>query len=145
MKKISVIILVIAFVSCAEKLIEKPEHLISKKEMINILYDLAVLTAARNSNSAELIENNILTMPYIYTKYNIDSIQFAESDLYYAADPANYEDLFIQVQTRLDKEKEMVLDAREAKSDSIKKVYEAEIKKKKAEKAKDFLLKTEEN
>ncbi|MCK0158656.1 DUF4296 domain-containing protein [Cellulophaga sp. F20128] len=139
MKKFSVIILLLAFVSCAEKLIEKPQNLIPKKKMINVLYDLAIITAAKNSNSAELIENNIETMPYIYAKYNIDSIQFAESDLYYAADPTNYEDLFIQVQTRLDKEKSVLTDARKVKNDSISKANDAKAKSKKV---KDTLLRS---
>ncbi len=111
----------ISFISCTEKLIKKPENLIAKKKMVDILYDLAVITAAKNTNSIVLIEKNIKTMPYIYSKYKIDSIQFAESDLYYASDPTIYEDLFTQVEKRLHKEKTTIESAMHKKPESDKK------------------------
>lgn len=107
------------FISCAEKLIEQPENLIPQDKMTTILYDLSLLFAAKNTNKAVLIENDIEIMEYLYSKYKIDSIQFVQSDLYYASIPEVYETIYKEVETRLDAEKEQIQDARMQKSDSI--------------------------
>lgn len=103
MKRFFGLFLVIAtMASCAEKTIEEPENLIPESKMVAILYDLAIINAAKQTNSNVLVENNVRTMPYLFTKYKIDSVQFADSNIYYAADPIAYEALYKEVQTKLD-------------------------------------------
>lgn len=92
--------------SCSNKSeIKKPEKLIEKKEMENILYDLAILQATRNSNTRLLYDNHIDSKKYIYQKYHIDSLQFAENNRYYASDFKEYKDLFDRVINRIETQK----------------------------------------
>lgn len=102
--------------SCGEKLIEKPDNLIPEKKMALILYDLAIIAAAKSSNSAILIENNIETMDYIYDKYDIDSVQFVKSNGYYASLPTVYEAIYTTVNTRLQEEKKKLEEAGKEKN-----------------------------
>ncbi len=118
MKKIALVLLMIMFISCAEKLIEQPKNLIPQDKMTAILYDLALLVAAKNTNKTVLIENDIEIMEYLYSKYKIDSIQFVQSDLYYASIPAVYETIYKGVEARLEDEEKQIQDARKQKSDS---------------------------
>ncbi len=50
MRKIFLLILTFsALFSCGEEVIEKPINLIPKEKMIDILYDLAIINAAKSS------------------------------------------------------------------------------------------------
>ncbi len=101
MKKIGFIFLFLAVVSCVEKLVEKPENLISKEQMTDVYYDLVVLAAAKNTDNDILVENKIDAMNFIFTKYKIDSTQFVSSDLYYASTPIVYEEIYEGVESKL--------------------------------------------
>lgn len=108
---------------------EKPEKLIEKETMENILYDLALLQALKGHSPKELAKNNVEARTYIYQKYKIDSMQFVQSNRYYSADIDGYKLMFDHVIQRLDKEKK-------AAKAIVKK--ETEAKKKKA---KDSIIK----
>lgn len=125
MKRFFGLFLVIAAIaSCAEKTIEEPENLIPESKMVDILYDLAIINAAKQTNANVLVENNVRTMPYLFTKYKIDSVQFADSNTYYAADPIAYEGLYKEVQSKLDTIKKQVESKNLFKADSIAKSKE---------------------
>jgi hypothetical protein len=53
--------------------------------MIDIMYDLAVLEGIKYQNRL-LDSNQINSATYIYKKYKIDSLQLAQSNVYYASD-----------------------------------------------------------
>ena len=105
--------------SCLEKVVEEPKDLISKDKMTSILYDLAILNAAKNTNATVLTDNNIETMDFIFSKYKIDSLQFVTSDIYYASLPITYEAIYVEIDERLEKEKERMRTAK-IEADSIK-------------------------
>lgn len=119
MKKIYVFLLIIGFFSCAEKLLEKPENLIPKEKMVLILNDLAVVNAAKVTNAQILVQHKIEPTEYIFTKYGIDSVQFVESDRYYASIPEEHEEIYLAVEAKLETEKNRI-GARKKKNDSIK-------------------------
>lgn len=127
LKSIWVCMVLLSIVSCKDKTIEKPDNLISKKQMTDILLDIALLNAARGATTDMMEKNGIVPEEYIYQKYDIDSLQFAESNTYYASKPANYAAMYKEVQTRLKGMKEEFDEAREAqrKSDSIQKANPA--------------------
>jgi len=106
--------------SCAEKVIEPPEDLIPTDKMTEILYDLSLLNAASSIGGNALKEKGIETMPYLFEKYGIDSLQFVTSDQYYASIPLTYEAIYKDIQTRLEKEVEQIETARKQRSDSIR-------------------------
>lgn len=92
--------------SCQKEGIEKPDNLIPKEKMIDIIYDLSILQSMRNGNQAVLDSNKINASTYVYKKYKIDSLQFAKSNEYYAAESIkNYEKLYESVNERLLKNK----------------------------------------
>ncbi|PCJ95480.1 MAG: hypothetical protein COA50_09785 [Flavobacteriaceae bacterium] len=123
MKKIAFVLLATMFFSCAEKLIEKPEKLIPEDKMTAILYDLTLLAAAKNTNKAILKKNDIVVMEYLFSKYKIDSIQFVQSDLYYASIPAIYETIYKEVGARLEAEEKLIEEERKQKNDSATITY----------------------
>lgn len=129
MKRIFLAILICLVVSCGEKLIEKPDNLIPRDKIVQIYQDIILLNAAKSTNSKVLVENNITLMPYVYKKYNIDSVQLTQSDQYYAADPALYEELHKEVNTKLEELKSELEERRETVVDSIKKSEEQKVKK----------------
>lgn len=120
MHKIFLLILTISTLfSCGEEVIEKPANLISKEKMIDILYDLAIINAAKSSGPKVTENTNFEPMEYIYNKYKIDSVQFVTSDLYYASLPLEYEDIYKKLENRIVKEKERFVKSGERKKDSL--------------------------
>ncbi len=111
---------VVLTVSCKKKLIEPPDDLIPEDKMIEILYDLAVLNGIQSTNPAVIEEYKIETMPYIYDKHEVDSLQFVLSDQYYASVPEIYQSLYQEVEKRLDEQVRAMEEARKQKNDSIK-------------------------
>lgn len=119
---------------------KKPNNLISKNKMIDIITDINLVTAAKGIDKKLLEEKGINPQKYIYQKYNIDSIQFAESNNYYAYDVKDYEDIYLSVKQRLEKQKEQyeAIEAKELKEkDSLKKIKRKEIDSLKRNKAKN--------
>ena len=125
MAKYGVLLVFILLFSCNEKVVEKPENLIPAEKMTVVLYDVAVINAAKNMNQDILIEYNIEPMAYIYSKYGIDSLQFVKSDLYYASNPSEYETIYTAVKDKLEKD-EKYMEEHNKKMDSIKAAKERE-------------------
>jgi len=106
MKKILLILLAVtAFASCNKVAAEKPNNLIPEEQMVDILYDMAILEAIRTQKPLVLESYQVKPTEYIYKKYKIDSVQFAKSNLYYASDLEKYKKLYDKVADRLDKTK----------------------------------------
>ncbi len=105
MKK-ALCILCVLFFSCAEKLLEKPENLINKDKMIDIVEDLTLLKAANSTNGSVLERYDIEAMNYIYEKYSIDSVGLAESNMYYASLPDEYTEIYTVVEERIKTERD---------------------------------------
>ncbi len=104
---------------------KKPDNLISKNKMIDIITDISLVNAAKSTNKKLLEGNGVNPEKYIYEKYNIDSIQFAESSNYYAYDVKGYEDIYVSVKQRLEKQKEEYKELQEKErkeKDSIRKL-----------------------
>lgn len=110
MKKVAVFVsLIFLFASCTVKNeIKKPEKLIEKDVMENILYDLALLQALKGYSPLELQKNSVNPKSYIYQKYKIDSIQFVENNKYYSSDIEEYKLMYERIITRIEKEKKDV-------------------------------------
>lgn len=108
MKKILPFLIVLAiFASCEKELAKKPDRLIEKDKMVDIIYDLTLLGVMRNQNAVLLDSFKNNSNQYIYKKHKIDSIQFAQSNIYYAADFKEYKKMYEQVKLRLEKNKKL--------------------------------------
>ncbi len=95
-----VFILIFGFLGCES--VKKPDNLISKKKMINILIDARLIASANGANRKTMEKNGVFVNEYIYKKYNIDSLQFAESNAYYVRKLSDYEDIYLKVKDSID-------------------------------------------
>jgi uncharacterized protein YcfL len=126
MKKIITLLLtLLLFVGCKEEVVKKPSQLIAKDKMIAIMHDLALLDGIKYQAASITDSLKITPAQYIFKKYKVDSLQFAQSNVYYAADYIEYKNMFDQIIKRLDNRKVVVdsilkiEDAKKAKLDSI--------------------------
>ncbi|MEO1484766.1 MAG: DUF4296 domain-containing protein [Bacteroidota bacterium] len=121
MKQLGItLLLFLMLVGCAEKVVEPPANVIPREKMITILYDLALLNATNTSFRNVMQKQNKQMMELLYERHNIDSLQFAESDLYYASKPLEYEYIYEQIESRLKKKQKGLEDAKKQANDSIK-------------------------
>ena len=107
-------------VSCAEKVVEEPENLIPKEQMMDILHDLAIFNAAQATTSRKFKDSRIDIMDFIYTKYDIDSAQFSQSDLYYASLPLEYQAIYEGVEARVKQKKDTLEAIGKRRNDSVR-------------------------
>jgi hypothetical protein len=108
MKKSISLLAILALFGCKEDLVKKPDTLIEKSKMMNIMYDLALLEAIKYQSPTVLDSNQIRPKQFIYKKYKIDSLQLAQNNVYYAADYKNYKIMFEAVVKRVTNEKKRV-------------------------------------
>lgn len=82
---------------------KKPKNLISKEEMVSILIDAKLISSANSVNRKVMQENGIFPDSYVFNKYDIDSIQFAESNAYYTYRVKDYEEIYEIVKDSLER------------------------------------------
>ena len=73
MKKILILIVAVTMSSCDRT--EKPpapENLLSQDKMVEVLYDVYVLNAAKGASKTVLEKNGIFPQDYVFQKHNID-------------------------------------------------------------------------
>lgn len=106
MKHFLYIFIAVFFLGCSHvERPKKPKNLIAKEKMSDIIYDLYILNAAKGVNRKLLELHGVMPLEYIYSKYNIDSLQFAESNTYYAFDTEVYSVIIEKVKADLEKSK----------------------------------------
>lgn len=157
-KYILILLLLTIVFSCGKNNIiepEKPDNLISESKMVDILYDMSIVSAAKGVNKKLLENKGVHPEEFVYNKYDIDSIQFAESNAYYSFDIRVYQNIYAKVKERLEadkngfneilereKEKRDSISLANKKADSIKKAKLKE-RKRPNEKAKSLSKKVE--
>ena len=104
-------ILISLIFSCKEEVVKKPENLVEKEIMVDVMYDLALLEAIKYQSPNALQAHKINPDEYIYKKYKIDSAQFVQSNMYYASDYKEYKKMYDQINSRLVKNKSLLEEA----------------------------------
>lgn len=139
MKNFTIIILILFLsVSCKKELVKQPAKLIEKEKMVDIMYDLSLLEAIRYQKPLSLDSLDSDPTKFVLKKYKVDSLQFAQNNIYYASDYESYKEMFDEVNKRIavnqraadslakiDEKKEAKAKKnklKEIKADSIKKV-----------------------
>ncbi|RXR35411.1 DUF4296 domain-containing protein [Flavobacterium piscinae] len=140
------VFLVISFFfmfSCNQENIKKPNKLIEEEMMIDIIYDISILEAINSVNPGKLDEYQIDSRQYIFKKYKIDSIQFAENSAYYASDLKKFKKMYEKVENRIVENKKLAdclriknqevinkaaIELRTLSKDSLKKTIKKEAK-----------------
>jgi len=102
LKKLALIIVLFVF-SCQNNGVEKPDNLIEKDKMVDILYDVSLLEAVRSQGINGGVTNKEIN-DFVKRKYNVDSTQFVKSNRYYAADVEEYKEMYEKIKTRVDEE-----------------------------------------
>lgn len=101
MKKIIILVCgVLVLMGCNGNSIDKPNNLIGKEKMVDILYDISLLEAIKNQNINGGLSSKAGN-EYIYKKYKIDSLQLVKSNKYYAANIEEYKKMVEEVKARL--------------------------------------------
>lgn len=98
------VILVLAFVSCEESVVPKPEALIKEKKMIEMLADihLAEATFTRFRYDSAMVHSTSANFYYsILDKYQIQDSVFEQSFVYYASTPKSFEEMYRKVMNKL--------------------------------------------
>jgi len=116
MKRIILLLIPVIMFSCGRDKAEKPKHLLSENEMANVIYDINMLQAMRSSKPELLDDNNVKAKNYIFKKYKIDSLTFAQNNAWYAIDMEKYEAIQKKVSERIKRER----DAFAPKKDTLK-------------------------
>ncbi|MGM5469385.1 DUF4296 domain-containing protein [Flavobacteriaceae bacterium LMO-SS05] len=122
MKKLFCILICVLFSCNTIEKPKKPDGLISKEKMVDILYDVYLLNSAKGVNKKLLELNGVLPEQYVFEKYNIDSTLFADSNNYYAYDTKAYESILNNIKEKIDSKKK--------EYEALEKVEEAVRKKK---------------
>lgn len=117
MKYLLCIVLSVFIFGCQDvKRPEKPENLIPKDQMVDILTETYLINAARSYDIKEIRKKQLKLDSFILKKFKIDSLQFAKSNEYYTADLNTYNSLFVKVEEKLN--------AIKNRTDSVYKVIE---------------------
>ena len=96
-----IFILLILFVSIGCETSNKPNNLIGKKQMENIIFDILILNGI-NTNSL-MNEVEVIGDEFIFERYSIDSLQFYESEAYYSKKPRDHYEIYSNVKKRISK------------------------------------------
>ena len=113
--RITSLILIILFASCKSNTIyDEPVDLIPKDSMMMLLKDLYLATAAKNIKNARQ-QKKVSYTTLVYNKYNIDSLRFNSSNLYYTSKIDVYEPMLNEITALLKKEQEFFTEAKKIK------------------------------
>jgi hypothetical protein len=124
MKYIAALLLTLTLWCCQDvKRPEIPLNLIPEDQMAEVLTEVYLINAARSFDNRVIIEQKIKLDSFFFRKFNIDSLQFVESNAYYTSNLSAYNKLFTKVEER------MVLLKEEADCLSLEFVQELEAKR----------------
>ncbi len=122
MRIILTLIILVIVQSCKDFNNKKPENLISEDKMVEILFDLEIINAARGDNK-KIIEEKISNVNnYLQNKYKIGIDQFENSISYYSSDILKYSSIIQEVEQKLDSTKKLIqkkINAKRNRQDSL--------------------------
>ncbi|MEK9614201.1 MAG: DUF4296 domain-containing protein [Flavobacteriaceae bacterium] len=85
---------------------KKPKNLIPEETMEKIIYDATLIDIMSSFSEKNPNFEDIMGKSYLFIKYNVDSLQLANSESYYAKNPKLYYRIHAKVIKRIDKEKD---------------------------------------
>lgn len=129
MKKITVLLVLIFIVSCTSNTIfEAPKDLIPKDSMQLLMIDMLIAESAKYQKNKNL-QKDVNYMPFVYEKYEIDSLRFHKSNVYYTSRIDEYKKMLDTVKSRLETIKKKYATLRNLK-DSLKRDSLQKLKRK---------------
>lgn len=92
----------LTFLGCQEITpVKKPENLIPREQMEEIMYEAIILKSARGFNVGQLASKGVNPDTYIFEKFGIDSTQYAANTAYYASQLEEYTQMNTRVKERI--------------------------------------------
>ncbi len=102
MKNIASFILILTLWCCQDvKRPEIPVNLIPEDQMTEVLTEVYLINAARSFDNRTILDQKIKLDSFFFRKFNIDSLQFVESNAYYTSNLSAYNKLFKKVEERM--------------------------------------------
>tara|TARA_R110000772_G_scaffold87489_7_gene182403 strand:+ start:55 stop:579 length:525 start_codon:yes stop_codon:yes gene_type:complete len=102
MKNIAALVLTLTLWCCQDvKRPEIPVNLIPEDKMAEVLTEVYLINAARSFDNRTIMEQKIKLDSFFFRKFNIDSLQFVESNAYYTSNLDAYNELFEKVEERM--------------------------------------------
>ena len=101
MKK-EIILMLLLLLSCVNVEEAPPENLIGEEKMADLIFELAVLDAAKGFIPKDQKDRIVLNADSFYQYHEIDSVQFTISNAYYAKHPKAYLRIVSIAQTKLE-------------------------------------------
>ena len=99
MKNIIFILLILFVLVGCELSNKKPDNLIDKEQMENIIFDILILNSI-NANSL-MSKGEVVGDEFVFERYSVDSIQFYESEIYYSKRPRDHFEIYSNVKKRI--------------------------------------------
>ena len=104
---------------------------------------MTIINSAKKTNIIVLNDYNFEPTSLVFSEYGVDSLQFVESDRYYASLPNEYESIYEALEKLLEEEKNVLSEAKKIKDslDGLKRLeaQKNRIKKKTTSKVNDSL------
>jgi len=97
-------VLLLILAGCQDvKYPEKPENLLSKEKMVQMLADAYIGNASRSKsyNNRILRTNGVHLDSILYKKHQVDSLTFVKSNAYYASNLVIYTEIMTEVEKLL--------------------------------------------
>lgn len=130
MKKIFFIIVILFGCNKNIQKIPMPDNLISEEKMVDVIYEMTLISVSKGVNRRILENNGVIPEKYIFEKYNIDSLQFVLSNEFYSNDLNKYLDIYNRVKEKLQENKQIIMDSIENyKKDRAKRSLEIKNRK----------------
>lgn len=82
-----------------------PKNVIPEDKMVDIMYEMALIQAIKSYDYSLLNKKNIEPTQYIFQRFGVDSLQFVESNKFYASQLERYEKMHDVVIERLSHQK----------------------------------------
>lgn len=105
--------LLLCLFACRKELVEKPNDLIEKQKMIEILYDISMLYASKGVNTGQVDFKKVPIEDFIYKQYGVDSTQVANSTIYYSSKPDEYLKMYQVINKRMQAAKDTLVKKRQ--------------------------------
>ena len=108
--KISISIFFQLLVLCCkdQTLPYKPKNLIDESTMENIIYEAIMMDVMSTFKPKNKKFISIIGTPYLFLKYNIDSLQLVRSNEYYIKNPKVMSKIYGKVLKRMEKSKDSI-------------------------------------
>ncbi|WP_340199722.1 DUF4296 domain-containing protein [Ascidiimonas sp. W6] len=113
-RAIPILAIFLLVIACKTELVEKPEDLIAKDKMTEILYDLSIMYASKGVSVGQLDFDRLSIDNFIYEQYGVDSTQVANSTIYYSSKPNVYLGMYEEIEQRLKAGKDTIIERRKS-------------------------------